>query len=166
MKKPYLMLLVGGALSTSVFAQQTAPPSEETQRRLRKTETRTTTTALYPDRDSILVLLKRRMGGLHPGAGAAESLNAWFVDDAKITAADGSTQAPAAYQASAGKIRYQNYRVRKLEINEKTAQAVEVYTFSPVEATTTAPQTASVTSQLRKDPDGRWRITAMKITTK
>lgn len=165
MKVQVVTLVLGLGFSATVVAQQATPPTEETQRRLRRTETRTTTTKLYPERDSILVVLKSRMAVLNPGSGTAGSLSAWFTTEAKITDTDGNAKTPADYQASSGKIKYQNYRIRKLEINENTAESVEVYAVSPSGATETPkPQTA--TSKLRKDPDGRWRITEMRITSK
>ncbi|WP_421830782.1 hypothetical protein [Larkinella sp.] len=168
MKLQLLTLVLGVGFSASAVAQQTTPnqAKEDTQRRLRRTETRTTTTKLYPERDSILVLLKSRMAVLNPGLGTAGNVATWFTEEAKITDSDGSRKTPAEYQASGGKIKYQHYRVRKLEINENTAQSVEVYSYVPAETTGAASRSASVTSQLRKDPDGRWRITDMRITSK
>lgn len=168
MKLQLLTLVLGVGFSASAVAQQTTPnqAKEDTQRRLRRTETRTTTTKLYPERDSILVLLKSRMAVLNPGSGPTGSVATWFTEEAMITDSDGSRKTPAAYQASGGKIKYQNYRVRKLEINENTAQSVEVYAYVPAESTGTASRSAVVTSQLRKGPDGRWRITDMRITSK
>lgn len=162
--KKTLVLLVGlGLISVSTLAQQTAPPTEETQRRLRRTETRTTTTTLYPERDSIVALLKNRMLALHPGETTSTGLADWFTVEARITDHDGSAKTPAEYQATQSKTSYRNYRIRKLEINEKSAQSVEVYTAAPSGGN---PVLQTATSQLRKDPDGRWRITEMRITSK
>lgn len=170
MKLQLAALVFGWLTVGAAQAQQTAPDtaraSEQTQRRLRRTETRTTTTKLYPERDSILVLLKSRMAVLNPGAGTAGGLTTWFTEDARITDTDGSTKTPAEYQASTGKTAYRNYRVRKLEITENKAQSVEEYTVAPAGTTGGQPKTATATSQLRKDPDGRWRITEMRITSK
>ncbi|MFD1139763.1 hypothetical protein ACFQ4C_01520 [Larkinella insperata] len=171
MKIQFLALLLGLITTGSVLAQQTSldsskAASEQTQRRLRRTETRTTTTKLYPERDSILVLLRNRMAVLNPGTGQASPLTAWFTEDARISDADGNAKTPAEYQASTGKQTYRNYRVRKLEINESQAQAVEVYTIAPDATTGSTPKTATATSQLRKGPDGKWRITEMRITSK
>ncbi|GAB3339169.1 hypothetical protein GCM10027299_51910 [Larkinella ripae] len=169
MKKPYWMLVFLLTLSASIKAQQPTSPTEETQRRLRRTETRTTTPTLYAERDSILALLKNRMAVLNPGAGTGGSLTGWFTEEARITDNDGSSKTPAEFQASHANQTYRNYRVRKLEINENTAQAVEVYSYVPASTPGTAtasPQTATATSQLRKDPDGRWRITEMRVSSK
>ncbi|GAB3922474.1 hypothetical protein [Larkinella terrae] len=165
MKIQVLTFLVGLGVSASVMAQQTAPVKEDTARRLRRTETRTTTPKLYPDRDTIVALLKNRMAVLNPGTGSAGNLSAWFTPEAKITDTDGSAKSPAEYQSSSGKIKYRNYRIRRLEINENTAESVEVYAVLPTDATgTPKPQTA--TSKLRKGADGRWQITEMRITSK
>ncbi|RRB07110.1 hypothetical protein [Larkinella rosea] len=165
MKVQVLTLVVGLGLTTSVVAQQTASPKEDTLRRLRRNETRTTTTKLYPERDSILVILKNRMAVLNPGTGTAGSLTAWFTPEARIVDSKGSSQTPADYQSTSGKISYQNYRVRKLEINENVAESVEVYAIKPTETGGTL-KLQSATSKLRKDPDGRWRITEMRISSK
>ncbi|GAB3901609.1 hypothetical protein GCM10028803_26570 [Larkinella knui] len=171
MKIPFLTLVFGLGFAASVVAQQTtsAPATEETKRRLRRTETRTTTTKLYPERDSILVLLKNRMAVLNSDAGASGNLSSWFTEDAKITGADGSAKTPADYQSSRGKTTYRNYRVRKLEINEDTAQSIEEYTELPSDAsgsTGAVLKAVSATSKLRKEAGGRWRITEMRITSK
>jgi hypothetical protein len=168
MRIQIITLFFGLGISASVVAQQTSP-TEETQRRLRRIETRTTTTKLYPERDSIVVLLKNRMPVLNPGTRAAGNLTSWFTPEAKITDTNGSSITPAEYQATRGKIKYQNYRVRKLEINENVAESIEVYSFIPSVSAGTAvstPQTATATSKLRKDPDGKWRITEMRVTSK
>ncbi|RAK00316.1 hypothetical protein LX87_02018 [Larkinella arboricola] len=171
MKIQFLALLLGLITTGPVLAQQTSPDSskassEQTQRRLRRIETRTTTTKLYPERDSILVLLKNRMAVLNPGTRAASELTAWFTEEARIADIDGHMKTPTEYQTSTGKLGYRNYRVRKLEINENQAQAVEVYTIAPDGTTGAVPKTATATSQLRKGPDGKWRITEMRITSK
>ncbi|GAB3275478.1 hypothetical protein GCM10027347_48850 [Larkinella harenae] len=164
--------MLGLVLMTSVpvLAQQTpSTNTEETQRRLRRTETRTTTTKLYPEKDTILVMLKNRMAVLNSGAGASTGLLGWFAEGAQITDTDGSAKTPEQFLASRGKVNYRNYRVRKLEITENTAQSVEEYAFSPeMGPGTTVSQfkDATIASQLRKDPDGRWRITEMRIVAK
>ncbi|MGA0558551.1 hypothetical protein ACO2Q8_17960 [Larkinella sp. VNQ87] len=168
MKIAYLTFSLGLTLSVSSLAQQPTPSSstEEIQRRLRRTETRTTTAKLYPERDTILALLKTRMAVLHPGTSVGTSPSTWFTDEARITDSDGSQKSPAEYQAVRGKTAYVNYRVRKLEINEKTARATETFSLLPVRNSTVSPQQATATSQLRKDTEGRWRITEMRVTTK
>lgn len=170
MKIPYVMLGLVLGVSVSALAQQTpSTNAEETQRRLRRTETRTTTTKLYPEKDSILVMLKKRMTVLNSGVGSNENLLNWFAEGAQITDTNGSVKTPEQFLASRGKINYRNYRVRKLEITENTAQAVEEYVFSPETgpgSTVLQPKDATITSQLRKEADGRWRITEMRILSK
>ena len=142
------------------FGQQ-RDSTQQTVRRLRRTETRTTTDKLYPERDTIVALLKRRMAVISADSAATQNGTDYFASDAAITDASGTNQSPAQYLQQ--KLTYRDYRLRKLEINEDKANATETYTLP----TPNGPaKTATVTSSLKKGANGQWQITQMKVSSK
>ncbi|WP_128543595.1 hypothetical protein [Larkinella soli] len=164
--KTYVLTLglVTGLLQSALAQQPTGTP-DENRRRFRRVETRTTTTKLYPERDSILAILQRRMTLLNQRGGGGNPAS-YFTETARITDTDGIAKSPAEYQSMRDGLKFWNYKVRKLEINEGTAKAVEEYDFAPPagsSSTTPPDQKATVTSELRKGADGQWRITQMRV---
>lgn len=153
------MMMMSVALLPA-FGQQKSN-TEETRNRLRRTETRTTTPDLYPDRDTIVALLRKRMTALSAGNGATANLSGYFAPEATITQPDGTTQNPAAYLQN--KLTYRDYRLRKLEINGTDANATETYAVTDAKGAT---KTTQVASSLKMDASGRWQITQMNVSSK
>lgn len=147
---------------TTTLAQQ---PAEQTDRRLRRTETRTTTPELYKERDTILVLLKRRLAALQPAGGP---LAPYFSGNAEIRGLNGKKQKLTEFEAQPRTGVFRNGRVLKLEINEGLAQAVEVYEYTTPGTggkADSVTRKATLTSNLRKGAGSAWRIEQMRITS-
>ncbi|WP_234734109.1 hypothetical protein [Tellurirhabdus bombi] len=157
--------------SLFLWATITQAQTPETQRRLRRVETRTTTTALYKQRDTVVAMLKNRMALLNRDSallpGISTDFNRYFADSAKIIN-NGTALSPADYQRIASAVKAQNYKLKNLRIEEKKATATEQYEYAEtVPAGSTANRkTVTLNSDLSMASDSSWRITQMRVTTK
>jgi hypothetical protein len=157
--------------SLLLWAMITQAQTPETQRHLRRVETRTTKTALYKERDTVVALLKNRMALLNRDSanlpGIATDLGQYFTESAQVIN-NGTTLSPTDYQRIAANIKAQNYKLKNLRIEEKKATATEQYEYTePVPAGSTANRkTVTVNTDLSMAADSSWRITQMRITTK
>ncbi|WP_266366237.1 hypothetical protein [Tellurirhabdus rosea] len=153
-----LVLLLG--ISGAAAGQGT----EQTQRRLQRKETRTTTPELYKERDTLVSMLKQRMTALTDAGGP---LGGYFGEEAKITGPSGQEQSPADYQKQQAGLKVREYRLRNLRIEEATATATETYVYTEPGSAgkPNADKKATVNTDLRKGSDGRWFITRMRISS-
>lgn len=161
-------------LLLSISGAAAGQGTEQTQRRLQRKETRTTTPELYKERDTLVSMLKQRMTALTDAGGP---LGGYFGEEAKITGPSGQEQSPADYQKQQAGLKVREYRLRNLRIEEATATATETYVYTepglsepgssePGSAgKPNADKKATVNTDLRKGSDGRWFITRMRISS-
>jgi|GEM_PF-6372533 len=153
MKRLYFVLLAGCPLLA--YAQQ---PESTVERRLRRTETRTTTPALYPDRDTLVSMLKKRLNPV----GSTE-LGKTYTADAIITDPSGKTLRPEEFRQQYSKHLVENHRLRNLRIEERTAQATETVLLREPGAAA-PPKPSTIQTDLVKNADGLWLISRMRIS--